>query len=61
MSLLVLDQQINSKSLPVGMFTERITGKMVEEVIGMCPEGVTKLNEFDILLEFSPSEATVEV
>ena len=27
----------------------------------MCPEGVTKINEFDILLEFSLSEAIVEV
>ena len=43
------------------MFTERITGKMVEDVTGMFLLGVTKLNEFDILIEFSPSEAIVEV
>ena len=39
LSLLMMVQQINGKSLPVEMFTERIIGKMVEEVTGMCPEG----------------------
>ena len=61
LSLLVMVQQINGKPLPVGMFTERITGKMVEVVAGMHSEGVTNLNEFHVLLEFSLSEAIVEV
>ena len=61
LSLLVMIQQINGKPLPVGMFTERIMGKTVEKITGVCPEGVTKLNEFDVLLEFSPREAIEEV
>ena len=38
LGLLVMVQQVNGKPLPVGMFTNRITGKIVEEVTGMCPK-----------------------